>query len=210
MANLHIRKQNLYRHKHRQRKVIRITALIITGDIESKLQHLQWRQGQSPWWPFGFYEDDNWCRHHCTVTLWVVHFGLYTAVAAITGYCRVPDIKKQPRPWSMSLYFLSMQLADSWGTCVIHIYIYICINIYPMLPACYRFWLVNNREIWSRISRLTSSGWDIKTKESHWWRHNGDSDRRPLPLPLRYDLVTLCLYDDFGQINVIAGILKLL
>ena len=83
------------------------------------------------------------------------------------------------------------------------------IYIYPMLHADSRFWLVNNREIWSRISRLTSSAWDIKTKERHWWRHNGDSDRRPLSLPLRYDLVTLCLYDDFGQINVIAGILKL-
>ena len=81
--------------------------------------------------------------------------------------------------------------------------------VYPMLRADSRFWLVNNREIWSRISRLTSSAWDIKTKERHWWRHNGDSDRRPLSLPLRYDLVTLCLYDDLGQINVIAGILKL-
>ena len=83
------------------------------------------------------------------------------------------------------------------------------IRIYPMLRADSRFWLVNNREIWSRISRLTSSAWDIKTKERHWWRHNGDSDRRPLSLPLRYDLVILCLYDDLGQINVIAGILKL-
>ena len=83
------------------------------------------------------------------------------------------------------------------------------IYYYPMLRADSRFWLVNNREIWSRISRLTSSAWDIKTKERHWWRHNGDSDRRPLSLPLRYDLVTLCLYDDLGQINVIAGILKL-
>ena len=63
---------------------------------------------------------------------------------------------------------------------------------YPMLRADSRFWLVNNREIWRRISRLTSSAWDIKTKERHWWRHNGDSDRRPLSLPLRYDLVTLC------------------
>ena len=80
---------------------------------------------------------------------------------------------------------------------------------YPMLRADSRFWLVNNREIWSRISRLTSSAWDIKTKERHWWRHNGDSDRRPLSLPLRYDLVTLCLYGDLGQINVIAEILKL-
>ena len=80
---------------------------------------------------------------------------------------------------------------------------------YPMLRADSRFWLVNNREIWRRISRLTSSAWDIKTKECHWWRHNGDSDRRPLSLPLRYDLVTLCLCGDWGQINVIAGILKL-
>ena len=61
---------------------------------------------------------------------------------------------------------------------------------YPILRADSRFWLVNNREIWSRISRLTSSAWDIKTKERHWWRHNGDSDRRPLSLPLRYDLVS--------------------
>ena len=82
-------------------------------------------------------------------------------------------------------------------------------HIYPMPRADSCFWLVNNREIWSRISRLTSPAWDIKTKERHWWRHNGDSDRRPLSLPLRYDLVTLCLYDDLGQINVIAGILKL-
>ena len=84
-----------------------------------------------------------------------------------------------------------------------------CIQIYPMLRADSRFWLVYNREIWSRISRLTSSAWDIKTKERHWWRHNGDSNRRPLSLPLWYDLVTLCLYGDLGQINVIAGILKL-
>ena len=83
------------------------------------------------------------------------------------------------------------------------------IHIYLMLRADSRFWLVNNREIWSRISRLTSSAWDIKTKERHWWRHNGDADRRLLFLPLRYDLVTLCLYGDLGQINVMAGILKL-
>ena len=80
---------------------------------------------------------------------------------------------------------------------------------YPMLRADSRFWLVNNREIWGRISRLTSSAWNIKTNERHWWRHNADSDRRPLSLPLRYDLVTLCLCGDLGQINGIAGILKL-
>ena len=61
----------------------------------------------------------------------------------------------------------------------------------------------------SHVWRHLTSAWDIKTKERHWWRHNGDSDRRPPSLPLWYDLVTLCLYDDLGQINVIAGILKL-
>ena len=84
-----------------------------------------------------------------------------------------------------------------------------CIYIYPMLCDDSRFGLVNNRKIWRRMSRLTSSAWDIKTKGRHWWRHNVDSDRRPLSLLLRYDLVTLCLYGDLGQINVIDGILKL-
>ena len=107
-----------------------------------------------------------------------------------------------------SLQFYTFSVALDWHQQPLDI---LCMNIiiYPMLRADSRFWLVNNREIWSRISRLTSSAWDIKTKERHWWRHNGDSDRRPLSLPLRYDLVTLCLYDDLGQINVIAGILKL-
>ena len=127
-----------------------------------------------------------------------------------------PEPKWHP-PWIWSLQFStntafshsheSMKL-KAWISsleCNHDTYVY----IYPMLRADSRFWLVNNREIWRRISRLTSSAWDIKTKERHWWRHNGDSDRRPLSLPLRYDLVTLCLYGDLGQINVIAGILKL-
>ena len=66
-----------------------------------------------------------------------------------------------------------------------------------------------NREIWRRISRLTLSAWYIKRKERHWWRHSGDSDRHPVSLPLRYGLVTLWSYGDSGQINVMAGILKL-
>ena len=51
--------------------------------------------------------------------------------------------------------------------------------------------------------------WYIKTRERHWWRHNCDSNRRPLSLALRYDRVTQSLYGDLGQNNVIAGILKL-
>ena len=82
------------------------------------------------------------------------------------------------------------------------------ISCYPMLRADSRFWLVSNHEIWSRISRLTSSAWDIKTKERHWWCHNGDSDHRPYSLSLCYDLVTLFIWW-FSQINVIAVILNL-
>ena len=95
------------------------------------------------------------------------------------------------------------------GVSCISLYITADFGHYPMLRADSCFWLVNNREIWSRMSLLTSSAWYIKTTERHWWRHNGDSDRRPLSLPQRYDLVTLCLYGDLGQINVIAVILKL-
>ena len=49
---------------------------------------------------------------------------------------------------------------------------FIYIYIHPMLRADSRFWLVNRCR---RISRLTSSVLDIKTKERHLWRHNGDS-----------------------------------
>ena len=69
-----------------------------------------------------------------------------------------------------------------------HIYIYIS---YPTLGADSRFWLANNREVYTRFFRLTSSAWNITRKELHWWRHNGDHDRRPLSLPLRCDRATL-------------------
>ena len=111
--------------------------------------------------------------------------------------------------WSRCFLFIPPELLPLFISCDLFWFDTAWIILYPMLRADSRFWLVNNREIWRRISRLTSSAWDIKTKERHWWRHNGDSDRRPLSLPLRYDLVTLRLYGDLGQINVIAGILKL-
>ena len=82
-------------------------------------------------------------------------------------------------------------------------------NIYPMLSADSRFWWVNDREIYTRIWRLTSLAWDKEREARHWWRHHGDSDRRPLSLPLRCDRVTLCLYNYLGLFNGIAGMLKL-
>ena len=39
---------------HWNRKVVRVTAQIITGDVEVCLQCLQWQPGQSSWWPFHF------------------------------------------------------------------------------------------------------------------------------------------------------------
>ena len=81
---------------------------------------------------------------------------------------------------------------------------------YPMLRADSRFWLVNNREIWRRISRLTPSAWDKKKQ-----RNSIDDVAMAIPtavrFPYRYGttIVTLCLYGDLGQINVKAGILKL-
>ena len=51
--------------------------------------------------------------------------------------------------------------------------------------------------------RYKDKGTSLMTSQ---WRFQ---PRRPLSLPPRYDLVTLCLCGDLGQINVIAGILKL-
>ena len=84
----------------------------------------------------------------------------------------------------------------------------LCIYVYPMLGADSRFCLANNREVYTRISRFSSSAWDIKRKERHWWRHNGDYDRRSRFLPLRCDRITIPC-NDLGQIKGIAGMLKL-
>ena len=69
------------------------------------------------------------------------------------------------------------------------------------------FWLVNNSEVYTRISCLTSSAWNITRKKCHWWPHNCDHDSRPLSLPLRCD--QHCLYNDLGQIKGVFEILKL-
>ena len=80
-------------------------------------------------------------------------------------------------------------------------------NNCPMLGAEALVWLANNREVYTRIWRLMSSAWDIKRKESHWWRHNGDHERPAPFLPLRCDRVTLCFA--MGHIKWITWILKL-
>ena len=59
------------------------------------------------------------------------------------------------------------------------------ISIYLSHVLCW-LWLAKNREVYTRISRLTPSSWVIKRKEHHWWRHNGDHGG-PLLLPLRWD-----------------------
>ena len=60
---------------------------------------------------------------------------------------------------------------------------------------------VNNHEVWTLISCLMSSMWDIKRRESHWWCRNGDPDGWPFSLLLWCDWIILCLYDDLRQIN---------
>ena len=39
---------------HRNGKVVRVTVLVFTGDVEACLQRLQWISGLSPWRPFRF------------------------------------------------------------------------------------------------------------------------------------------------------------
>ena len=83
------------------------------------------------------------------------------------------------------------------------------ITIYPMLCADSRFWLANNREVYTRISGLTSSSWDVK-------RRNVIDDvtmaiKAAVQSSCRCDatVVTLCSYNDLDQIKGIVGIIKM-
>ena len=76
-----------------------------------------------------------------------------------------------------------------WCHCIIA-FIWRFKIIYPMIGADSCFWLANNCEVYTCISRLTSSAWNIMRKERHWWRHNGDHDRHLLSLPLWFDWAT--------------------
>ena len=50
---------------------------------------------------------------------------------------------------------------------------------------------------------------DVISVSYNWWRHSGDHHRHPIPLPLRCDQVTLCLYNDLVQIKGIAVVLSM-
>ena len=66
------------------------------------------------------------------------------------------------------------------------------INVpYPLLGDDFCLWFSNNRDIWTRISRLMSSAWGIKRKERRWRHHNGNSGRRLLSLPQQCDQIRL-------------------
>ena len=86
-------------------------------------------------------------------------------------------------PWALRHLFLAHCLNDI--PCLSHT---ICsIIFYPMFRADSRFWLANNIEEYTSISRLTSSAWTMMRKEHHWWHHNGDHEGHPLSLLLWCD-----------------------
>ena len=48
---------------HRNGKVVRVTALVVTGDVEACLLSPQWWPGQSSWPPFHFCVIDTWLHY---------------------------------------------------------------------------------------------------------------------------------------------------
>ena len=65
---------------HWNAKVIRMTAPLLTGDVEDKLQRLQWRPGQSSWWPFHFCGYISFAFSHWNVKLVISYILLPLAV----------------------------------------------------------------------------------------------------------------------------------
>ena len=115
-----------------------------------------------------------------TLMVWIIYW-IGCNVTVIGSYMNVLE----------GIWIYYMQLRSTHAKCPHHYLLSLNIAYHPMLGADSRFWLANNREVYTRISRLTSSAWNIMRKERHWWRHNGDHDRRPLSLPLRCDWATL-------------------
>ena len=73
----HNKTMSIIHGQHWNTKIIWITVLVITGDIEGKLQHPQWWPGQSPWWFFCFCEGaqlHNKTKHNKTM---YIILGLY-------------------------------------------------------------------------------------------------------------------------------------
>ena len=54
--------------KHIDGKFVRVTALVVTEDVEACLQHPQWWQGQSPWQPQPFLLRVN---DKCRTQIWL-------------------------------------------------------------------------------------------------------------------------------------------
>ena len=59
---------------HWNGKVVRMTALLVTGDVEVKLQRPQWRPGQSHWRPFRFFISIRCNAHDDVMTGKCFHF----------------------------------------------------------------------------------------------------------------------------------------
>ena len=59
---------------HRNEKVVRMTALIFTGDVEDKLQRLQWIPRLSTWRPFRF----------CVTNVAISHGRFYEHIVVIS------------------------------------------------------------------------------------------------------------------------------
>ena len=75
---------------HWYRKVISMTALLITGGVEGMLQSFQWRPGQSPWRIFHFYV-------FMTQNVWVLQYIPRTGHTTVecrynaVHYCKILD-----------------------------------------------------------------------------------------------------------------------
>ena len=50
-----------------------MTALVVTGDVEGKLQRLQWRPGQSPYGPFRFRLETTDAAQHSMIRHHLLH-----------------------------------------------------------------------------------------------------------------------------------------
>ena len=100
---------------HWNRKVVRMTALVVTGDGEGKLRRLQWRPGQSPWLPsrlcffpsrFRIITPTKTKHNNTEHFSYEVHLYTQTSPWSLTS---TKTVKRWCQPWMITLVMSSVE-----------------------------------------------------------------------------------------------------
>ena len=103
---------------HWNEKVVRVTALVFTGDVEDKLQRFQWTPGLSPWRPFCLCDNPVVSPHRDIIAWWRHQMKTFSGYwPFVWGIHRSPMKSPHKGLWSFDIFFdlrLNKRLSKQW------------------------------------------------------------------------------------------------